>query len=422
MRASEVGRLPSCQRAARGSPRALCSFVVWLVLGCGSNVEPKIQRHDSLLASTPSTESFSHPCELISAQASATLQRALEGAVAQNHGYGGGVLRIESERCGVLWERASGNVAYGGVRLNEADTFEVASVTKVFTATCVLRLAEEGRLELDAPVRTLLPRAPIDRLFTIYGANIGSEVTVRQLLGHTSGLPDYWTDPPHDGNGMNPFLAAFVQEPGRFWNPERILHYAGTLAPVGEPGASYHYSDTGYVLLGLLVEHLTGKNLHDVFREWIFSPLGMTDTYLSYYERPRAGISESHRYEETLDLHGERRQSADWGGGGLVSSTRDLSRFLLALASGKLFHRRSTLGRMMAWHATDTQNVDYGLGLFRIRLDGGQGELWGHDGHGNAFMYYWPERELAFVGTLNQTDNDWWDPVASALSLLGSPR
>jgi D-alanyl-D-alanine carboxypeptidase len=172
------------------------------------------------------------------------------------------------------------------------------------------------------------------------------------------------------------------------------------------------------VLLGLVIERATGKKLHEVFRERILIPLEMTDTYISYHEPPRLA-AESHRYEGPLDLYGERRQSADWAGGGLVSSTRDLTRFVFALAQGRLFRNPGTLDRMMTWRPTGTKDVDYGLGLFHIRLDGELGQFWGHDGHGNAFMYYWPERQLAFVGTLNQTENSWWDLVSDALEKLG---
>ncbi len=73
---------------------------------------------------------------------------------------------------------------------------------------------------------------------------------------------------------------------------------------------------------------------------------------------------------------------------------------------------------MTLWHPTDHADVDYGLGLFRVRLDDGLGELVGHDGHGNAFMYYWPKRRIAWIGTLNQTENEWWDLVEAGLSMV----
>jgi D-alanyl-D-alanine carboxypeptidase len=347
------------------------------------------------------------------------LQRLLDAAVRRNGGFGGGVLRIESPSQGVLWEGASGRAARDlEAAMTAADTFEIASVTKTFTAVCVLSLVEEGVLDLDRPAAAFLPGGVTQGLLVVRARDYGPDITLRQLLNHTSGLPDYWDDKLRRGRS-NAFLTDFLADPSRDWEPLAILGYVRNMKPIGVPGQRYHYSDSGYLLLGLLIEAVTGKSLDRVFRERLFAPLGMADTYLSYHEPPE-GHDESHRYEEALDLHGQRRQSADWGGGGIVSSTRDLSRFLIALAQGKLFKNATTLDAMMGWRATGTPDVEYGLGLFRITLDAGQGKLWGHDGHGNAFMYYWPERRLAWVGTLNQTKNDWLDLVTRAMMAVKS--
>lgn len=418
MRARDIERPRWFLRSISGSARVLGPLLLLAVLGCNRSVETKGPQSAPSRALVRTRGSDPVECQGISSKTSAELKSALDAAVARNRGYGGGVLRIESGRCGVLWEGASGSVARSGALLDVQDTFEIASLTKVFTAASVLEIVEEGRLGLDTPIGETLPGELTHGLLVVGGRDVGSEITVRELLGHKSGLPDYWSDAPRGGKGTNAFIEAFLGDPDRFWKPESILGSIGELEPAGAPGERYHYSDTGYVLLGLLIERVTGKSLHEVFRERILSPLAMNETYLSYREQPRKASVESHRYEADLDLHGQRRQSADWASGGLVSSTRDLSRFVLALAERKVFERESTLDTMMTWCPTGAEDVDYGLGLFRVRLDEGNGELWGHDGHGNAFMYYWPERQLAFVGTLNQTENDWWGLVASAVGLL----
>jgi CubicO group peptidase (beta-lactamase class C family) len=300
------------------------------------------------------------------------------------------------------------------------DTFEVASITKTFTATVVMQLVEGGLLDLDAPLARLAPGLG-DRLLVLQGRDYGPELTPRQLLGHTSGLADVWTDPPFVAKHSNAFDQAFEAQVDRFWTPEDVLSYAESLTPIGLPGKSYHYSDTGYLLLGLLVERVTGKPLHVVLRERILTPLCMEDTTMSYLEPPAEGRREAHRYEARVDLHAQRRQSADWASGGLVSSARDLARFARALALGSLFAKPSTLEAMRAWHATGAFDVDYGLGIFRVRLDRGLGDLWGHDGHGNAFAYVWQPRGLVLTGTLDQTANDWWPLVWSAILMLKDP-
>ena len=114
------------------------------------------------------------------------------------------------------------------------------------------------------------------------------------------------------------------------------------------------------------------------------------------------------------------RQSADWAGGGLISTTRDLERFLRGLATGALFHQPGSLDLMRQAVPVGENDISYGLGLYRVKLADGQGELWGHDGHGNSFAYYWPGRDITFTGTLNQTENDWW-PLVEVFIAGGKP-
>jgi D-alanyl-D-alanine carboxypeptidase len=296
--------------------------------------------------------------------------------------------------------------------------FEIASVTKTFTAVCVLQLQESGQLDLDEPIGHYLSSRFTNRLLVIDGHDYGSKITVRQLLNHTSGLPDYWSDGPYVRAKDNRFLVDFEANPQRFWEPEEILQYTRRLAPVGVPGKRYHYSDTNYTLLGLMLEQITHETLAEVYRKRLFVQLKMDQTYLSYREQPRAGVAESHRYEDHLDLFRQRRQSADWASGGLVSTVADLGRFVAALEQGRLFRHPETLREMEAWVDTEKPSIAYGLGLFRIDLRAGRGQLIGHDGHGNAFMYYWPERQVALLGTLNQTGNDWWPMVVKVLRAL----
>ena len=324
------------------------------------------------------------------------LPALLDRMTSKNRGYGGGVFRV-SDRRGLLWEGAAGRMAGPASPPMQTDTpFEIASVTKMVTATTVLMLVERGKLRLDSRLADILPAGL---------ASGFQEISIQQLLSHTSGLPDYWDDRSRrDG-----FLRAFAAEPGRRWDPEGILSYARQMR-ARSPGGRFKYSDTNYVLLGLVIEHITSRLLHRAFREMIFEPLGMRDTWLSYRENPR-GLAPSHRFEGEEDLHAVPRQSADWAGGGLVSTTRDLEKLLRGLVSGGLFKMAGTLDILRKSVPTGKEGITYGMGVYRVDLGGGQGEMWGHDGHGNAFAYYWPERGLFFTGTLNQTENDWWPLV-----------
>ncbi|MEO8825741.1 MAG: serine hydrolase domain-containing protein [Chthoniobacterales bacterium] len=333
----------------------------------------------------------------------APVQKTLFRLVKRNKGHGGGVVRISGPG-GVLYEGASGLTAGPGSPSMTPDTpFEIASITKAVTAVTIMKLTEDGKLSLDSRLGELLPE---DRT-----RGFDKNITIRQLLSHTSGLPDYWTDGPYDHKGNNAFLRAFLAEPAHFWKPQEMLNFARDM-PAKPPGKGFNYSDTNYVLLGLIIEHRTGRSLHDVFRSMIFEPLGMRDTWLTYHEKQR-GMPPSHRYEKDDDLNAVPRQSADWASGGLVSTAHDLERFLRGLASGRLFKNHTTLDAMLKAVPVGEEDISYGLGLYRVKLSNGLGEIWGHDGHGNSFAYYWPQRDITFTGTLNQTENDWW-PLAES--------
>ena len=319
----------------------------------------------------------------------------LKRIVVKNHGYGGGVFRVSDSR-GLIWEGAAGSVAGPSSAPMQADTpFEIASITKMVTAATVLKLAERGRINLDSRLADILP-ADQARGF--------ESATIQQLLTHTGGLPDYWSD----SSRRDGFLRAFLAEPGRTWKPAEILAYARGMR--GNTPGRFRYADTNFVLLGLVIERVTNRPLHVAFREMIFDPLGMNDTWLTYHEKPR-GLAPSHRFEGKEDLHAVPRQSADWAGGGLMSTTRDLDRLLRGMVSGRLFQKAGTLDLMRKAVPTGDEGISYGKGVYRVELDHSQGEFWGHDGHGNSFAYYWPERGFFFTGTLNQTENDWWPLV-----------
>ncbi len=324
--------------------------------------------------------------------------------VAKNDGHGSGIARL-APASGPALIAVSGRLAgEGSAAMEDGTPFEVASVTKAVTAATVLRLCERGVLGLDWTLERVLPARAIQ--------SWDPQITIRQLLSHTSGLPDYWTDGKLDRQGRNAFLREFLADPSREWAPIEMLDHARAM-PARRKGGRFHYSDTNYVLLGLIIERACGRALHDVFRREIFDPLGMKTTWMSFKERAKR-TPVSHRYEGAEDLTVAVRQTADWAGGGLISTAGDLEMFLRGLFSGALVSPAS-LAEMCRWVPVGEDGISYGLGLYRVELDEGQGELIGHDGHGNAFAYFWPQRGIALTGTLNQYDNDWW-PLAESMT------
>ena len=347
---------------------------------------------------------------LAQAADSAPVLDVLDRLIARNDGHGGGTVRVAGPDGPICVGAVGLSAGPGSTPMTPDTPFEIASITKAVTATVILQLAEEGKFNLDSTIGEVLPAK--------YANGFKSRITIRQLLSHTSGLGHYWEDGPRNREGNNAFLSAFVAEPGRFWQPDAILAHARAI-PARRPGSSFHYSDTNYVLLGLIIEHAEGQPLHVVFREKVFSPLGMNATWLSYRQKQR-GAAPSHRYEGAEDLHNVPRQSADWAGGGLISTARDLEKFLRGLASGAVFKTPKTLTTMLEAVPVGEEGISYGLGLYRVQLEGNLGEVWGHDGHGNSFAYYWPQRDITFTGTLNQTENDWW-PIIQVYAEGESP-
>lgn len=238
-------------------------------------------------------------------------------------------------------------------------SFRAGSVTKSFVATVVLQLVGEGRVKLDAPVSRYLPGLLPDR-----------RITVRQLLQHTSGLYNYTddldlSDPEalrHRGAEPAELVAMALKHPALF-----------------PPGTSWSYSNTNYIVAGMLAEKVTGHALGDLIAQRITRPLGLRDTYL-----PRRGderLPDPHAVGYTPDLVDFSDFDATIAGaaGGLVSTPADLDRFYGALLDGRLL-RPAELAEMRRTVPADlgVPGARYGLGLGSIPLS--CGEFWGHEG------------------------------------------
>ena len=298
-----------------------------------------------------------------------------------------------------------------GLAIAADDAFEAASITKMLTATVCLTLAEDGLLDLDCGIGRYLPHRLTDELHVVDGVSYGPALTLRQVLGHRSGLADFFGDGPLDAEGMSPFLAEITANPDRFWSPLEVINWTKAhLTARFPPGTGWHYSDTGYVLAGLVIEAVTGEPLHDVFRLWVLAPLGMDHSYLRYRETPRLtapGRPPCRPFHGRLDYGRLKGSSADWACGGLVTTTADLARFLRAFVEGRLLQRPESRAQMLDWQETGEPGVGYGLGVRHFDLAklglSGFGSLWGHTGFLKAFMLYWPEGEVILCGTMNQS-------------------
>jgi D-alanyl-D-alanine carboxypeptidase len=232
------------------------------------------------------------------------LQAAVEAQVAA--GAPGALARVEAPRAGVVWGGSAGYLARGGGRaFRPGDAFRVASVTKSVTAAVVVRLTREGRLALDEHLSEQLAPELFERWRVLDAL---PRTTLRQLLAHTAGVPNYF--------GEEAFLARLREDPGRIWRPvELVDHAAAHGTPPFRDGQGFQYSDTGFVIAGILAEQATGRPLHEIFRQLVFDPLGMHETWLGGHE-PARNPEPAHHYLDELDLT-TISPTMDWAGGGL---------------------------------------------------------------------------------------------------------
>ncbi|MFF9770018.1 serine hydrolase domain-containing protein [Streptomyces sp. NPDC014636] len=264
-----------------------------------------------------------------------------------------------------------------------ADRYRVGSITKTFVATVLLQLEAEGRLSLDDKVDRWLPG-------TVRGhGHDGRRITVRQLLNHTSGIYDYTSD---DDFGRAHFLKdGFFRHRYDTLAPGTLVAIAMRHEPEFAPGTSWSYSNTNYVLAGMVIEKVTGRSYATEINRRVIAPLHLTATSVPgtrvTVPRPSsraysklAAAATGPTYDVTT-LNPSLASSA----GEMISDSADLDRFYGALLRGKLLPARQLKEMKTTVKIDGVPNVRYGLGLMDTRLTCGV-HVWGHDGgiHGST--------------------------------------
>ncbi|MET8688183.1 serine hydrolase domain-containing protein [Streptomyces sp. NPDC004732] len=263
------------------------------------------------------------------------------------------------------------------------DHYRVGSITKTFVSTVVLQLVAEGRLGLDDKVGRWLPGVVEGN------GHDGDRITVRQLLNHTSGIFDVMSD---EGVQRKVFTEEFLDHRYDTWTPEQHIAIAMRHKPDFEPGKGWHYSNTNYVIAGLLIERITGKPYAQEIKRRIIEPLGLRATSLPATD-PTLPQPSSRAYTKLSDAPGaknhdvtELNPSLAGAAGGMISDSADLNRFYTALLRGKLLPRKQ-LAEMKTTvpKGENKPGQRYGLGLEPYKTDCGT-VAWGHGGdiHGSA--------------------------------------
>ncbi|MEU0507515.1 serine hydrolase domain-containing protein [Nocardia sp. NPDC005998] len=255
----------------------------------------------------------------------------------------------------------------------------IGSNTKTFVATVILQLAAEDKVELDAPVERYLPGV-------VQGSgNDGNRITVRQLLQHTSGVPDYLGHGSAEGgmettgSQIDPTSDAARR---RQFAPADLVRMAMTMPPNFEPGAKSVYTNTNYILLGMLIERVTGQPPAAEITRRIIEPLDLRATY--FPADGDTGIHDPHPsgYHE---IDGKRidftELNTSWAGtaGAMISTGSDLNRFFIALLSGKLLPAAQFAQMQQTVPFDRGPGEGYGLGLIHRPVPCGK-EVWGHGG------------------------------------------
>jgi D-alanyl-D-alanine carboxypeptidase len=302
------------------------------------------------------------------------------------------LLRVEIPQQPEGWTAAATTHPDDRGGLDPEVAFRIASVTKMMTATALLALADQGRCQLEDPTGRYLPSDLLDRFHDSTGRPYAAAITLRRLLDHTSGLPNFFSQPSileavRQGGGRRRFTPADLVD----------LAVAGE-PPTSPPGTARAYTDTGFLLAGLIIEALTGRPLPAAYRELVLDRAGMAETWLeSSDEPPRRRQIAAHDFEGH-DITG-MDPTVDWAGGGLVSTAADLAAFLRALTRGQLVST-AAWSEMTRWQpGPEGFYDDYGLGLGRYRFPAGQ--VVGHHGVWGAFAFWSPELDAVITGTIN---------------------
>jgi CubicO group peptidase (beta-lactamase class C family) len=319
---------------------------------------------------------------------------------------------------GSIWHGAAGLADVAAKREVTDDTaFPVASVSKTFTAALILSLAEDGLLDLDASVRSYLPTLGISRA-----------ITVRHLLDHTSGLRDFFFHPRVD--------KALLTKPARVWDAARSLTFVGK--PYGKPGLSWHYSNTNYLILGLVAEAVGGGSVAEQLRARFFTPLGLERTFYQSAEKPKGPLVRSYRFVGTdpklpaIDLSDGTPVvpftsvvTAAGAAGSIASTSIDLVHWARALYGGSLLEpatRAEMVGDVVRT-APYKPTVAYGLGVQAVRIAGHP--TLGHSGRflgARAAIRWLTDEHIAIAVVTNQSRTDTNAILADLLKFALKPQ
>jgi len=336
----------------------------------------------------------------------AKLQTILDHTLAKYDGKGISATIIFDEQD--HWSATSG-ISFGSIALSTDMVLCTGSVTKSYMAALCLKLADDSWFSLDDSLKNWLPDYP----------NIDNSITIKQLLYNTSGVFNI--------SDNTELWEAVFSEPSRLWTPDEIL--SGYLdEPYGDPGTGWYYSNTNYLLLGMIIEEATGSQVSDLLRDLFFDPLRLNQTYFAIEDELPSNFAHgwfnlSGNGAEDVSLISQNGiYSALWSSASIFSTSENLARWCADLFEGKVLNEES-LAQMLDPCCTlpGTTDVGCAMGLFLLSSNNSTGvELIGYNGRTFGYltsMFFLPGNGMSISVMINEDNTQLLDEITTTLIL-----
>lgn len=290
-----------------------------------------------------------------------------------------------------VWSGSAGNI-------DKNQQYFIASTTKLFVTTIILQLVSEEKLSLDDKISNYLDANTMNDLLVYKGKDYSNELTIRNLLAHTSGLADYYQNKGASGMSLEDEIVSGIDQ---FWTFEQAIEHAKAMEPLFAPNTpgKAHYSDANFQLLGKIIENITGKTFSENCKVRIFNPLNLTKTYLYSDTADTRPIK---MYYKENELNIPKAMTSFGADGGMVSTSAEMLIFIEAFFTGKLFPKEY-IADLQQWNKIFSPiRSGIGIHLYKLPKILSTPTLIGHSGLSGALAYYDPQEDIYVAGTVNQ--------------------
>jgi D-alanyl-D-alanine carboxypeptidase len=294
-------------------------------------------------------------------------------------------------------EKGDGSVSLvsGAGNIRAGDQYFIASVTKLYITAVILKLRSQHLLQLEDKITKYLSRDITKGLHVLNGIDYTNDITIKHLMSNTSGIPDYFT---------SEMVSELVNGLDQSWHLEKTLEVIKQKKPKFKPGQKKkaQYSDPNYQLLGKIIENITGKSIHEVFKAFIFDELNLVKTYV-YEDINDIRPIPMYYKKQTINVPIYITSIAPEGG--IVSTAQETMIFLKAFFGGRLFPQKDLSELTAHWNLLFGPGLFYyGTGISKqpISMFNSKKGLIGHWGQSGAFAFYHQDTDLYFTGTVNQ--------------------